>query len=87
MVRRVYSPRQLVQLDTRAADDLVNDRLDLALVGRGGFLDGEPLARFRGSVAGLVVGVVAIVDGALQGVGVPTILEVPVPGKSSGITR
>lgn len=69
-----------------ASDSLLNDGSNLASVGSGSRLEGEEAACFGDTLASLIVGVVALVDSVLKSVGVPSILEVSVPGVSSGVT-
>ena len=81
-----FSPRKFVEPHARAAHDLIDHRLNLAAAGGVGVLHRQVLACFRRPLARRVVGVVTLVDGVLERVDLPTILEVSVPGQARRVS-
>jgi hypothetical protein len=74
------------QLGEIPSNDFVGDRLDLALVRNACLADVQVLACLGLAIAGGVVRVVALVDGALERSQVPAVLEVTVPGVAGRVT-
>ena len=81
-----FSPRKFVEPHARAAHDLTDHRLNLAAAGGVGVLHRQILASLRRPLASRVVGVVALVDGILERVDLPAILEITVPGESRRVS-
>lgn len=78
------SPRKLGH---RPADSLCDFRVrNLTLVGSGLRNNVQVFACFDDPGAGVVVGVVAVVDRVLEHCGLPTVLEITVPGVASRVT-
>lgn len=69
------------------SDSLLYNGGESALVGGIGGGDGEVGAGCSDSLAGLIVGIVAVIDGILKSSDVPTVLEVSVPSVPSGVTH
>jgi hypothetical protein len=74
------------KLSQDTVNSLADNGADLASVGRRSGLHFEELAGLRDTVVSLIIGVVALVDGILENSGIPTVLEVTVPGVSSRVT-
>lgn len=81
------SPGKPIENNTISSYSLIDDVLSFACCRHGSVLDGQVRASFRNSIPGVVIRIVAIVNCILQCGNIPAILEVPVPGKTSGVTR
>ena len=81
-----FSPRKFVEPHARAAHDLIDRGLNLATAGGVGVLHRQVLTSLRRPLDSRVVGVVAIVDGILERVDLPAILEITVPGESRRVS-
>jgi len=63
----------------------VDDRADPARITNSGRKDIQVRARLGDTIAGLIIWIVTLINGVLEGSSVPTVLEVSVPRVTGGI--